>query len=139
MNKDFTDHLRFIREHAASLLERAAFAERIFDKLDLSSASWLTLYGDGIHVTTNDRDDVAKILSIAPPGTFWCKAPELDSIRYEVTVDGVKITLNARDGALPPTCRIVERDVVLPACPERVVKQRVVECTTNASETTPAT
>lgn len=109
---------RIIRgsEHIASI------NPKISDTVDFNP------YGGTFWFTVSNRDDVQELLRLAPQ---WKKNIHETGIDYDATVGGVAYKIRTTDGALPPTCRLVEKDVEIPAqpaMPARMVKRLVVEC-----------
>lgn len=112
-----------------------AAAEAIFAGIDLSDSVDFNFYGNDLWVIAKDRADVEKVLALAPAGKHWRKdaLPEgtygEGAIRYRCTLEnGVDIQLHVMGDALPPTCRIVEELVTIPAQPERQEVRRVLKC-----------
>ncbi len=112
----------------------AAALAKVADKL--SPDVDFNAYGGSFWFTVKNRDDVQTLMTLAP---IWKKNAYEGGIDYNATIDGVEFKIRTVDGALPPTCRLVEQDVVVPARPaepERIEKRMVVECS-KATEATP--
>lgn len=84
-------------------------------------------YGGTFWFTVSNRKDVQTLMQLAPR---WSKLAWEGGIDYTARVDDVEYRIRATDGALPPTCRLVEQEVEIPATPAKIVKRMVVECTT---------
>jgi hypothetical protein len=85
-------------------------------------------YGATFWFTVSKREDVQVLMKLAPG---WTKNVWDGGIDYNATVDDVQFKIRTQDGALPPTCRLVEQDVEIPAKPAepaKIVKRMVVEC-----------
>lgn len=85
-------------------------------------------YGGTFWFTVSKREDVQVLMKLAPR---WAKNVWEGGIDYNANVDGVEFKIRTTDGALPPTCRLVEQDVEIPAKPAepaRTEKRMVVEC-----------
>lgn len=102
----------------------AKVADQLSDSVELNPYGgtwWLTVY---------NREDVQVLMQLAPR---WEKSVRDDGIDYNAIVDGVEYKIRTKDGALPPTCRVIEREVEIPeqpAIPARKEMRSVVECTT---------
>jgi hypothetical protein len=94
---------------------------------ELSEECSINSYGGTMWFTTHQRSDIQVLLQLAPR---WEKKTEGDEIRYIANVDGVPYWVTARDSALPDTCKLVEREVEIPAQPARISKVMMVECST---------
>jgi hypothetical protein len=109
---------------------------RIVPVMDsLSESCDFNPYGGSMWFTCNNREDVVHLLTLAPQ---WKKENVGTGIAYTATVEGVDYRITAIDDALPPTCRVVEKTVLVP---EQVIAahtevQKVVEC--NVAEEVPA-
>lgn len=82
-------------------------------------------FGGTAWFTVDKREDVTVIMELAP---IWTKGTHDTGICYSAEIDGVPYRIIAKDDALPPTCRLVERVVEVPAQPARMEKKMVVEC-----------
>lgn len=99
----------------------------------------INAYGGAFWITVKRREDIQTLMQLAPR---WSKSPRDDGIDYDATVDGVTFKLRAMDAALPPTCRVVEREVEVPAepaKPARMVKRMMVECASVSETVSPET
>lgn len=98
---------------------------------ELSATSDTNPSGDTLWIVVRERADLEKAMRLAPPGQLWrkengnCYGPTID---YVTKIDGVVVRIVAGDAALPPTCRLVERAVVIPAMPEHTQICTVIEC-----------
>lgn len=93
-------------------------------------------YGSTFWFTVSKREDVQVLMKLAPR---WSKNVWEGGIDYNATVDGVEFKIRTQDGALPPTCRLVEQDVEIPAKPAepaKIVKRMVIECAKSESAVT---
>jgi hypothetical protein len=101
----------------------------------LSDSVQLNSYGGTFWFTVSKREDVQTLMQLAPR---WTKSARDDGIDYSAEVDGVAFRIQTTEGALPPTCRLVEQDVEIPAKPAepaKMVKRLVVECAQPATGT----
>lgn len=73
---------------------------------------------------TEDRQAHVHALIQAIGGKFE-KSVSGDSMQLIGNFDGVEVQI---EGYIPPTCRIVEEEVVVPAVPEHTMKVRKVVC-----------
>lgn len=96
----------------------------------LSPSCDLNPYGGTFWFTVSNREDVQVLMQIAPR---WSKSTHDSGIDYDARVDGVYYKIRTVDAALPPTCKLVEREVEIPAEPAKIVKRMVVECVTPES------
>lgn len=126
-------------EYAKINVERVAKGgERVARILaQLSDSCDLNPYGGTFWFTVSNREDVQVLMQIAPR---WAKSTHDAGIDYDAEVDGVSYKIRTVDAALPPTCKLVEREVEIPAVPAQIVKRLVVECAKPEAETAePAT
>jgi hypothetical protein len=92
---------------------------------ELSDTVDLNPYGGSFWFTVHNREDLQVLLQLAPK---WTKEIEEKGIRYTAVVDGVTYWVAAQDAGLPDTCRLVEKEIELPAVAAKTVKRWVVEC-----------
>lgn len=92
---------------------------------ELSASATINPLGGSIWFTVNNREDVRVLMQLA---ARWTKESSGSGIDYIGEKDGSYYRIQTIEGALPPTCRVVEEDVVIPAQPEKVVKKMVVKC-----------
>ena len=114
---------KYVQDQADNYSKILPKVEGILSKL--SADCTINAFGGTVWFTTRNRDDIGALMVLAPR---WIKSAESEGIRYSAVVDGVDYWIEAKHGALPPTCKLVEREIVLPATPERTVKRMVVEC-----------
>ncbi len=108
-------------------------AMQMVGDLDLDPATGFNVGGCStgapLWIHTQCREDVEKILSLAPEGKFWTKASSTNALTYTCEIaPGRTIQIYAQEGALPPTCILEEIDVIVPATPERTEKRKVLKC-----------
>jgi hypothetical protein len=131
INSNLVEHIARVRENAQTTLARCEFGQRLFGPLCLSDKADFNFFGSDVWVTTANRDDVAKVLALAPAGQHWTKskaAYDETILRYNCVIDGIGVQLHVMDGALPPTCKVEEIEVQIPAQEARVEKRRVLVC-----------
>jgi len=81
-----------------------------------------------ITIAVYNRSDLLLLMQLAPR---WDKESFPSGIYYKADVEGHAITIMAYSGALPPTCKMVEEEEILPAepaKPERRVMKKVLKC-----------
>lgn len=132
MNKQLSEYITFMREHIALMSDRIRLAEQLLGPIELSEGAEYNFFGSTLWVTTSNRDDVTKLLALAPAGKHWAKDrstydPTIP-LKYICDVNGVIVEIHVRGDAIPPTCKLQEVDVVIPAQPERIEKRRVLVC-----------
>jgi len=89
-------------------------------------------------ISVYTREELQALMTLAPK---WEKSKGYSSIRYTAKVfecedhwcgndtkSQYTIVLHARDDALPPTCKVVEVEEVVPAQPEMKVRRTQVVC-----------
>lgn len=94
----------------------------------LSNEVDLNPYGGTFWFTVKKREDLQVLLQLAPK---WSKEAWTDGIDYNAEEGGVSYKIRTTDGALPPTCRLVEKEIEVPeqpAVPAHKEKRMVVEC-----------
>jgi hypothetical protein len=84
-------------------------------------------FGGTFWITVENREDVPELLRLAP---IWKKSPHENGIDYDAIVDEVEFKIRTVSGALPPTCRLVEREEQVPEkiIPAHTIKKMVLEC-----------
>lgn len=87
-------------------------------------------YSSSLFVKVTKREDLETGLRIAPPGTHWQKEVGYDgAIIYMLTFDdGFMVRISAEGDALPPTCKVVEEEIEVPAQAAYKRKKKVVVC-----------
>lgn len=122
---------------AASVLEGAKNFENAADNMRkvlqevnhvlplLSDTAEINAYGGAVWFTVKNREDVKTLMQLSPK---WTKSSDERGINYESVNDFGHFRIQTRESALPPTCQLVEEDVVIPAQPEKTVKKTVVRC-----------
>ncbi len=132
MNKILLENIETQQKVALANLTKCVVAQLLLSSIEFSDSIDFNLYGETIWIIAKDRSDVEKILALAPAGKFWAKCADDThgaSIRYHCEVSpGVKVNLFAVGDALPPTCKLVEEEVTIPAQPERKEMRRVLKC-----------
>jgi hypothetical protein len=93
----------------------------------LSDTASINAFGGTVWFTVTTREDVQTLMQLSER---WNKGADENGINYESAGDYGHFRIQTRDAALPPTCKLVEREVVMPAQPEKTVKKMVVECAT---------
>lgn len=69
-----------------------------------------------------NRDDLRDLLSLCP---VWDKVPTGTGFHYIAKYNEVTIYINAIEDALPPTCRIITEEVLVP---EHTTKRTRIVC-----------
>ena len=97
---------------------------------ELSEGAHINANGNSLWIHTAAREDVERVISAGERGAIWSKERGLytDEIDYTGEIEAIPVRICTREGALPPTCKLVEKEVTLPALPERKEKRMVVEC-----------
>lgn len=94
----------------------------------LSNEVDLNPYGGTFWFTVKTREDLQILLQLAPK---WSKQAWGGGIDYNAEEGGVSYKIQTTDGALSPTCRLVEKEIEVPeqpAVPAHKEKRMVVEC-----------
>ena len=111
----------FNRGYLCALLHHA--------NITLSDTAFINAYGSSVWFTINNRDDLQSLLELAPR---WTKEGNGASLTYKAKVhDRVDVLIQAHEGALPSTCRLVE---VTEEVPARKVTRMVVQCDQPAAD-----
>jgi len=117
---------RYAKLHTEAIAKGGARLARI--AAQLSDSVDFNPYGGTFWFTVSNREDVQVLMQLAP---IWSKKTWEGGIDYDAEVDGVSYKIRAADGALPPTCKLVEKEVEIPAqpaTPARMEKRMVIEC-----------
>ncbi len=115
----------YAKAHTDAIAKGGARLARIAGQL--SESVDFNPYGGTFWFTVSNRADVQVLMQLAPG---WDKKTWDGGIDYDAEVDGVCYKIRAADGALPPTCKLVEKEVEIPAQPARIEKRMVIECAT---------
>ncbi len=138
MNKILLENIETCQKHAFARLAKCALAQCLLSAIEFSDSIDFNLYGDDPWVIAKERADVEKVLALAPAGKLWTKEGSDvhgPAILYKCEVlPGVTVQLFVLGGALPPTCKLVEEEVTIPAQPERKEIRRVVKCAGAATQ-----
>jgi len=117
------DGVRSQSAHLASLIKDTQEATDLLGALELSDTCTCLPSSRNWWVTTNSRDDVVKLMTLASPGEIWRKDTQGGQITYStLRDDGISITIYAKDNALPPTCKVIEVEETVPAYTRTVSK-----------------
>jgi hypothetical protein len=126
------DYVTGSLEEIERIQKRAASKKAVSDRLvaivdRLSPACDCNAYGDSIWIYCKNREDLELLMTLAP---VWKKDYEDVELNYCADVDGIEVILKATDSALPATCHMEEKEVLIPShfVPERVEKRRVIVC-----------
>lgn len=121
----------------AAEIRRMELASRLLDTLGERLSESVSLAPSYyFQVTVDNRDDLSLFMTLAPK---WNKTPCTEGISYDAMVDGERFQIIAKAAAIPPTCRMVEEEYVIPAeeaKPSRVGKRMVLRCEQAAEQVT---
>jgi len=123
--------LEWFEKYHPSILERTSYES-------MGHPSYTTLFSTSVmsgilSFNVTDREQLQDLMVLAPR---WEKSEGYGgTINYKAYItddlfgnDSLLVQITAADGALPPTCKVVEKEEVVPAQPERIVKKKVVVC-----------
>jgi desulfoferrodoxin (superoxide reductase-like protein) len=104
------------------------FAEQklipILEQCTDSTSVDLTIGIAWIHVY--NREDIARLMTLAPR---WDKSKGNQCIEYRACInDDLRFALFARDGALPPTCKVQKVTRHVPAVEAHDVEEETIVC-----------
>jgi len=115
--------VQYQSENLASLIKCTQEAVDVLETLELSAKCSCQPSSRNWWITTESRDDVVKLMTLASPGQIWRKDTQGGQITYSsLRDDGISITIYARDNALPPTCKVIEVEETVPAYTRMVSK-----------------
>lgn len=100
--------------------------------INLSDSATLSLSGRYPMFYVSTREDLQALLTLAPT---WRKDKVGLYISYAAQVDGFSVSIYAKEGALPGTCRTVTRIVTIPAQAERTEEVTELVCEFPSSAT----
>ncbi len=89
-------------------------------------------YCDGLDFDNPDRSQALALMKVF--GGKWTKEPvnnDSGTLSYIQVIDGIRVRLWSTPP--PPSCRVVEKQVLVPAQPERWTTRRVIECEEGAN------
>lgn len=115
---------------------RLALMEVLLNTIDTESLSddvTFNAFGGSMWISLKSRADLEILFRLAER---WDKKDDADCIRYSATVMDVEFVIRAYDNALPPTCRVVEEQIAIPA---RMETRKRIVCNQPTPEPTPAT
>jgi len=122
--------------YAEATAKQSATARTLMAEINpqVSESCEFNPFSGSLWFTVRNRDDVQELLRLAPK---WTKEKHESGIDYFATVRGVDLKIRTLDGALPPTCRLVEKVVEVPetVIPAHTEKRMVVECSKLEAET----
>lgn len=124
-------------DYHRSEIDRQNLAIEILQKCGESLSESISISpGAMMWIFTSDRKDVEALMTLAPK---WTKTRDVDgtTISYSAVVAGHDVTIKASEGALPPTCKLVEEEYEVPAepaKPARMAKRMVLKCPQPAIE-----
>jgi hypothetical protein len=121
----------YAKGHLENLLKGEAMVAKV--AAQLSESAELNAFGGSFWFTVKNREDVKVLMQIAP---LWNKSTHETGIDYDTSMEGVDFRIRTVDAALPPTCKLVEREVTIPASEARTVKRMFVECDKPSTEAT---
>jgi hypothetical protein len=115
--------LQYQSANLASLIKDTQEAIEVLTALELSNTCKCQPSSRNWWITTESREDVVKLMTLASPGELWRKATQGGQITYStMREDGVSITIYAAAEALPPTCKVIEVEETVPAYTRMVSK-----------------
>ena len=110
---EFVTRQRTIEEeNHADVMAFIAKLEALAEKYPELSAERFSLCGEELDIDDPPREEVVGVMETLKAGT-WEKEYSGEYLSYRATVDGVRIRL--WNAALPPSCRLVEVEVEVPA------------------------
>lgn len=116
---------------AALKIERAEHIVKKIAKL-LSKKTKINAISGTIWIDVFNHEQLEVCLAMADR---WEKSNTVvDCISYEATIDDVYFSIRAHEHALPPTCALVEEEVLIPAS---IQKRMVVRCKQLGKEVVP--
>lgn len=138
--KDMFDALSQNFRSAAALAKDTAECAKLIAHLDLTPSCRCNPSCGYPWFYVSQRSDLEQLLTLAPVGKFWKKAPQGESIVYSIDLepaddasDSIRsITIYVSGDAFPPTCKIVEVEEEVPAQPATIRKVRKIQCNQDA-------
>lgn len=132
-----TQTIESLQSFYASEVARYQLASRLLTDFGPSLSDSASLApGYYFQVTVDNREDLALFMTLAP---LWNKSACTEGISYDSTVNGERFQIIAKAAAIPPTCRMVEEEYVIPAVPAepaKVGKRMVLKCEQTAEQAT---
>lgn len=110
--ENYTDQIKVLQKNALILAP-------------IADLDCVISHGTSLWIWVKTREDLQRVLSIA---SKWDKQYDETTINYVTQIDDIHVKVLAQDSAIPPTCRLEEVEVVVPAQPERTVKKKVIKC-----------
>ena len=96
----------------------------------LSPTANVNAVGDySIWLEVNNRDDLSVALALFP-GKVWSKRGEGKVMTYSHWIEptNIKVIIRATESAIPPTCKVTTKTIVIPAQPERTETVQEITC-----------
>lgn len=125
------DEMRILTERTKNIEQ----AMKLCLGREFSNSVQISPYGGSLWITVNNREDLMAALSISN-GEQWRKDSSDAAITYHWDNVGYPVSIYAQNDAIPPTCKVIEVDEVIPAQPERIVKRKKIQCNEPAEEPT---
>lgn len=91
------------------------------DNVEHSDSVEFNLSGGLPWITVRNRDDLQSFLKLAPS---WQKSTEGGRMRYGARVGDYDVVIFAVNSAIPPTCKVIVEEEIIPA---RAEERRMVE------------
>ena len=121
----FERHIYKVTKEKEDFIKGLALLTPLVDRL--SENIQTNLLGGSFWFYVNNRTDLMLLMTLSPE---WYKETQTVTVDYTATIDNIPFRILARDDALPDTCRLVKKQVVVPARPEYTEERLVVECNT---------
>jgi len=133
MNDNIARHIKILDDQIAGCQRARQFLESHFSKQieQLSEDVQFSACSDFLWFRVTNRDDLQILMSAFPK---WTKTPSGSSIDYSAeswhTCDDfvIRVVISAGDKAIPPTCHLVKKQVLVPARGEHYEEQTVIIC-----------
>lgn len=127
--KEIQESMEYHLTEAARIMTREATIQSRVQPLlaDLDEKTCIYFGNGSLVVDVYNREDLQKFMTLAPK---WNKSSLNNGIRYFAWAEGNmgSVYLNAYDAALPPTCKVVEVEEVIPAQEARTVRRQMIKC-----------
>lgn len=130
-------HETIINDCYTDIMKRTASIQRLkmMTPEAIQATESINVYGGMIYISVNTREALHKVRPCFGANRTWSKDVLRDArMQYRVTDGPVMLTLTC--GELPPTCKVVEEEVEIPAEPAkeaRIEKRMRVICNEEAA------
>jgi len=124
-NMKIIDKVNAYKDRISRQLAYAEWATQTFRDIEIAEDASIDLGCEICYINIHNRTDLQTLLKLAPK---WDKSPSGKAIQYyNNNVNGESVYIFAYDAALPPTCKVIREEKIIPARGEYIeVTERIL-------------